>query len=266
MQGGPAAPFLQSPINFVGGSCKPGGGRLRLDKPRSPSPPRACWCWPGSSGSRRGVGGARSARRLRGPRPFGSSTTRRAAMRYRIHSALITTAAMLLGSGPALAVGGDDVNTGDQGQCRHAGLPGQDRDLRGQLREQAAAAMNACLDAIVKCDEQATEAKALTCRLALLVPNTGACAHRARWTRARACSATGPRSTPIRCPALRAVLLRQMRTYSNTLQKKCFTRVVDLGSIATGLGFSPTPGTSSPWPTPRTRTRAASSAWPTVWC
>ena len=141
----------------------------------------------------------------------------------------------------AFAVGGDDLNTGTKVNAATQACQAKIAAAGASYAAKAAAAMNACLDAIVKCDEQADATKALTCRRALLVQPTGKCAV-GKVDEGASMLGNGAAAHADSLPLSKAVLLAQMRTYSNTLQKKCFTPAdVDLESVATGLGFSPEP-------------------------
>jgi cysteine-rich repeat protein len=143
----------------------------------------------------------------------------------------------------AFAVGGNDVDTSTKISVTTQVCQTTIASGGAKYAIKAAAALNACLDAIVKCDEQADAAKALTCRRALLVRDSGKCAV-GKVDEGASMLGNGAALHANLFSLSKAVLLKEMRTYTTAIQKKCFdVTPVDLVSVSTGLGFSPTPGT-----------------------
>lgn len=151
-------------------------------------------------------------------------------------------AALALASAPpAFALGGDDVNTGTKVNAATQVCQATIAKGGTTYAQKVALAMNGCLDALVKCDEQATADKALTCRRALLVPITGKCSV-GKVDEGASLLSTGAAAHAASLPLSKAALIREMNKYTKAIQKKCFDVAgVDLGSALQGLGFSPTP-------------------------
>jgi hypothetical protein len=146
----------------------------------------------------------------------------------------------------ARAVGGSGESTTDQidkatQQCQAAIA-----SKAAVYAKAAAQAINECLDAIVRCDQQATDAKALTCRRALLVANTGKCAD-GKLDDGASMLGNGV-AAAAQASTSKAALTKAMQAYVKALQKKCFPPDVigvDLTSVSQGLGFSSTPATAT---------------------
>ncbi len=150
----------------------------------------------------------------------------------------------LLGTWPlaAGAIGGDDVNTGTKVNAATQACQAEIAKKGAAFASATAKAVNDCLDATVKCDEQSTAEKALACRRGLLRPGTGKCAV-GKLDEGASLTGTGAAAHADALAATsKAALIKAMNTYNAALQKKCFDAAgVDLASVSIGLGFSPAP-------------------------
>ncbi len=162
-------------------------------------------------------------------------------MRGRRASLLLSA---LLGTWPLMAgaVGGDDVNTGTKVMAATQACQAEIAKKGAAFASATAKAVNDCLDAIVKCDEQSNAGKALACRRGLLRPGTGKCAV-GKLDEGASLTGTGAAAHADSLAATsKAALIKAMNTYNASLQKKCFDAAgVDLASVSIGLGFSPAP-------------------------
>ncbi len=161
--------------------------------------------------------------------------------RRRVGAVAACAALALVVTGDARALGGDDVNTGTKVNAATQLCQATIAKGGTTYAQKVSLAMNGCLDALVKCDEQADAAKALTCRRALLVPITGKCSV-GKVDEGASLLSTGAAAHAASLPLSKAALIREMNKYTTAIQKKCFDVAgVDLGSALQGLGFSPTP-------------------------
>jgi hypothetical protein len=103
-----------------------------------------------------------------------------------------------------------------------------------------AQAMNACLDAILKCDEASDAGTALACRRKLLAPGSGKCAV-GKLDEDVSLIGSGAALGAQAFPTSKAVLVRELNKYRTTLDAKCIALGAELGDEDTGLGFDPEP-------------------------
>lgn len=145
----------------------------------------------------------------------------------------------------ALAVGGNDVDTSTKINAATRACQGEIANKGVLFASKTAKAINACLDATVRCDGMKSAAKALACRRDLLRPGAGKCAV-GKLDQGATLTGTGAAEhASAVAPTSRAALIKEMNRYTVSIQRKCFDRSgVDLDSIATGLGFSSSPATS----------------------
>ncbi len=163
--------------------------------------------------------------------------------RRSVRCVLLAVALTLAPTG-ASAVGGDDSNTAtkvSQNTQRCQSFTGKGAT---KYASRAAASLQGCLEAVLKCDEQQDAARALTCRRKLLRTGTGKCAVGKvdeDLSLIGAGSALGASTTP----ASKAALVREMNRYVGTLGTKCISTGAELGDPDTGLGFDPEPANAA---------------------
>jgi hypothetical protein len=165
------------------------------------------------------------------------------AMTTRMVVAAVTTGlvgaavAVLLYSNAAYAVGGDDVNTGtkvDKNTELCSATLGKNGRIWMQKRLDT---LNGCLDAILKCDEQSTAAKATDCRKKLVETDKGKCA---QGKMDSGVTTIGPGASDGKLSNAKPTLDKELAKYRDAIAKKCFdpNKPVDLTSASTGLEFS----------------------------
>ena len=156
-------------------------------------------------------------------------------------AAVALALALALGWAPAAgAVGGDDVNTATKVDATTQKCQSFLGKGAAKYAGKAAGAMNGCLDAVLKCDEQATADKALACRRKLLKPGSGKCAV-GKVDEDVSVIGDGAAFAASGFPSSKAVLVKELNKVVASLGSRCITPNAELGDVDTGLGFAPEP-------------------------
>jgi hypothetical protein len=145
--------------------------------------------------------------------------------------------AIMLGASAAWAVGGDDANTANKVD-KNTQLCRQELGKKARLWAQKRIDnLNACLDAILKCDEQTSSAKADACRAKLIEDAKGKCAQGKLDSGA---TTLGAGASVGKLKNDKPTLDKELAKYRDALAKKCFdpNKPVDLTSLSNGLGFA----------------------------
>jgi hypothetical protein len=150
----------------------------------------------------------------------------------------------LLAAGTVGAVGGDDGNPATKVDGVTQKCQASIGAAVGKYAYGATKVMTACLDAIVKCDEQGDATKALACRSSLLRPGAGKCAE-GKVDEGLSLIGTGAASNAALAPSSKAAVTREMNKLTATLQKQCIASGAVLDDLATGLGYLPLPATAA---------------------
>jgi hypothetical protein len=157
-------------------------------------------------------------------------------MRRRSRQVLGTlVAGVLLYGGSALAVGGDDGNTGSQ-VIKATELCAKEVGLKGRIwAVKRIDTLNGCLDAILRCDEQKNGEKATDCRRKLIEKAKGNCSEGKLDSGA---TTLGAGAAAGKTGKDKPTLDKELAKYRDALQKKCFDAAgVDLTAVTSGLGF-----------------------------